>query len=130
MFRNISRAALLVAMFGHAGSALAGANDFAFEALAGEVKVAAEANVTVRLVRRAGGEPVADAVIFLTRIDMAPDGMATMAAPLVPLPSPRPGHYAFTTSLPMAGRWLLSVAAKVQGERETVVGHIAIKATE
>jgi hypothetical protein len=29
----------------------------------------------------------------------------------------------------MAGRWLLSIAAKVQGEPETVIGKITFKAT-
>jgi hypothetical protein len=72
---------------------------------------------------------VTDAVVVTTRIDMAPDGMASMAAPLTPLPSPEPGVYAFKTELSMAGRWLLSIAAKVQGEPETVVGKITFRVT-
>jgi len=30
----------------------------------------------------------------------------------------------------MAGQWLLSLSAKVQGEAETVIGKITIKAAE
>jgi hypothetical protein len=68
-------------------------------------------------------------VIVTTRIDMGPDGMGEMAPPLTPVPSDEPGVYAFTTELSMAGRWLLSIAAKVQGEPETVLGKIIFRAT-
>jgi len=45
------------------------------------------------------------------------------------VPSDEPGVYSFKTDLSMAGRWLLSIAAKVQGEAETVVGKITFRAT-
>jgi hypothetical protein len=66
------------------------------------------------------GKPVSDAVIFKTRVDMAPDGMAEMESPVTPPPSKEPGIYAFKTELPMAGRYQLSLSAKVQGEPQTV----------
>ena len=111
------------------GTAFAGANDYAFEAVKAEVKKADDAIVAVRLVHKPTGKPVTGAVIVQTRIDMAPDGMASMASPLTPVPSNEPGVYAFKTELSMAGRWLLSIAAKVQGEPETVVGKIMFRAT-
>jgi YtkA-like len=40
--------------------------------------------VTVRLINKRTGQAVSDAVISAKRIDMAPDGMATMAAPIRP----------------------------------------------
>ena len=70
-----------------------------------------------------------DATIVQTRLDMAPDGMADMATAIVPLPSPEPGVYAFKAPLTMAGRWLLTVSAKVQGEPETVIGKLIFKVT-
>jgi hypothetical protein len=85
--------------------------------------------VAVRLVHKPSGKPVTDAVITQTRIDMAPDGMATMASPLTPLPSPEPGVYAFKTELSMAGRWQLSISARVQGEAQPVVGRVVFTAT-
>jgi hypothetical protein len=118
--------ALAVAM-SLTGAAFAGANDYAFEPVAADVN-RGEVTVAVRLVHKPTGKPVPDAVIIQTRIDMAPDGMATMAASMTPLPSPQPGVYAFKTDLIMAGRWLLSVSAKVQGEPETVIGKVIFTA--
>jgi YtkA-like protein len=109
------------------GTAFAGANDYAFEPVATEVNRGA-VTVSVRLVHKPTGKPVTDAVIVQTRIDMAPDGMATMASPIAPAPSPSPGVYAFKTDLIMAGRWLLSISAKVQGEPETVIGKVIFTA--
>ena len=47
----------------------------------------------------------------------------------VPQP-PEPGVYAFKTDLSMAGRWLFSISAKVQGEPETVTGKITFRVTK
>jgi hypothetical protein len=108
--------------------ALAGANDYVFEPVKAEVKKGDDVVVSVRLKHKASGKPVADAVIVQTRIDMGPDGMGEMASPLTPVPSSEPGVYAFKTDLSMVGRWLLSIAAKVQGEPGTVVGKITFRA--
>lgn len=124
----ITGAALAVAM-SLSSAAFAGANDYAFEPVKADVKKGDGVTVAVRLVHKPTGKPVPDAVLVSTRIDMAPDGMAEMASPLTPVPSPEPGVYAFKTELSMAGRWLLSIAAKVQGEPETVVGKITFRAT-
>ena len=130
MIRNfvLAGAALAVAA-SLAGNAFAGANDYAFEPVKTELKKGDDVVVSVRLKHKATGKPVADAVIVQTRIDMGPDGMGEMASPLTPVPSNEPGVYAFKTDLSMAGRWLLSIAAKVQGEPETVVGKITFRAT-
>jgi hypothetical protein len=110
--------------------ALAGANDYVFEPVKAEVKKGDNVVVSVRLKHKASGKPVADAVIVQTRIDMGPDGMGEMASPLTPVLSSEPGVYAFKTDLSMVGRWLMSIAAKIQGEPETVVGKITFRATK
>jgi hypothetical protein len=112
------------------GPAFAGAGDYVFEPVKAEVKKGDGVVVSVRLKNKTTGKPVADAVIAQSRIDMGPDGMAEMASPLTPVPSSEPGVYAFKTDLAMAGRWMLSIAAKVQGEAETVVGKITFQATK
>ena len=109
--------------------AFAGANDYVFEPVKVEVKKGDDVVVSVRLTHKATGKPVTDAVIAQTRIDMGPDGMGEMTSPLTAVPSNEPGVYSFKTDLAMEGRWRLSIAAKVQGEAETVVGKITFRAT-
>ena len=109
-------------------TAFAGANDYVFEPVKAEVKKGDDVVVSVRLKHKATGKPVTDAVIVRTRIDMSPDAMGEMASPLTPVPSNEPGVYSFKTDLSMQGRWLLSIAAKVLGEAETVVGKITFRA--
>ena len=121
-------AAFLVAI-SLSGTAFAGANDYVFEPVKADVKKGDDVVVSVRLKHKATGKPVTDAVIVQTRIDMSPDAMGEMASPLTPVPSNEPGVFSFKTDLSMQGRWLLSVAAKVQGEPETVVGKITFRAT-
>jgi YtkA-like len=111
-------------------AAMAAATDYAFEPVAAEMKKGDGVTVAVRLVHKPTGKPVADAVIVRQRVDMAPEGMADMESPVTPLPAGELGVYAFKTDLPMAGRYLLSVAAKVQGEPETIVGKVVIKASK
>jgi len=110
-------------------TAFGAANDYLFEPVKAEVTKGNGVVVTVRLVHKPTGKPVSDAVIFLPRIDMSPEGMATMAAPLTPVAGGEPGTYSFKTDLVMAGGWLLSRSAKVQGEPETVQCEITFRAT-
>ncbi len=56
--------------------------------------------------------------------------METMTAPATPVAGSEPGTYGFKTDLVMAGGWLLTVSAKVQGEPETVTGKITFKAAD
>ena len=111
-------------------AAFAGANDYTFEPTAPEWKKGDDVVVAVRLTYKPSGKPVADAVIIRTRVDMGPENMADMVSPVAAVPSNEPGVYAFKTDLPMAGRYMLSVAAKVQGEPETVFGKVILKAVK
>ena len=128
----LSRAVLIAAAIAAASSfalrARAGADDYTFEPVRPELQKG-DTSLAVRLVQQSTGKPVVDAVIVRSRIDMGPDGMPTMASPLAPEPSSEPGVYGFKTNLPMAGHWLLSIAAKVQGEPETVVGKVTYTVT-
>jgi hypothetical protein len=119
-------AAAAVAVAAMTTGAFASASDYAFEAVNSEIAKSADATVFVRLVHKPTGKPVANAVIIRTRMDMAPDGMADMAIPVQASQASDPGTYAFKADLSMAGRWQLSLAAKVQGEAETVTGKITL----
>ena len=127
ILRPTVAAAAVVAAMTLSGTAFAGADDYVFEPVQSEIKSSNVATVAVRLLHKPTGKPVTDAAIVQTRLDMAPDGMADMATAIAPLPSPEPGVYAFKAPLTMAGRWLLTVSAKVQGEPETVVGKLTFK---
>ena len=107
--------------------ALADASDYEFKLVEQEMKQG-EAILAVRLVHKATGRSVPDAVIFATRLDMEPDGMPTMATPLERLPPTEPGVYRFRTTLAMEGGWRLSLAAKVQGQTGTVQNRLVLKA--
>jgi hypothetical protein len=108
--------------------AWADAKDFEFQLVKAEVKQGDGAVVAVRLVDKRTGKEVPNAVIIAKRIDMSPDAMAEMKAPIEQLPSTTPGTYSFKTNLSMQGRWLLSLGAKVQGEAATIQGKLVVKA--
>ena len=107
---------------------LADVKDYEFQLVHSEIKKGDGAIVAVRLVNKKSGKPVLDAVIFAKRIDMAPDAMQEMTAPLEQLPSTEPGVYQFKTDLMMQGRWQLSLGAKVQGENGTVAAKLVLTA--
>ena len=123
-------AAALVAALSVAAlsSARADITDYEFRLVQTDIKQGNGAIVAVRLVDKRSGKAVPDAVIFATRIDMAPDGMETMAAPIEALPSTEPGVYRFKTNLMMAGGWRLSLGAKIQGETGTLENKLVLKA--
>jgi len=110
-------------------TAFAGANDYVFEPVKAEVTKGDGVVVSVRLKHKATGKPVSDAIVVQERIDMSPDAMGEMTSPLIPVSSNEPGVYSFKTDLSMTGQWLLSIAAKVQGELETVIGKVTFRAT-
>lgn len=102
--------------------------DYEFQLVDGTVSAGPDQTVTVRLMNKVTGKPVPDAVIFATRLDMAPDGMQEMATKVAAMPGAEPGTYAFKATFGMAGRWQLSLGAKVQGEIGTVENKLVITA--
>jgi hypothetical protein len=130
MLSKVSSAALAATLSLVASAAIAGAGDYTFEPVNPQMKKGDDVMLAVRLTNKQTGKPVPDAVIFKTRVDMAPDGMAEMESAIAPLPSKEPGVYAFKTDLPMAGRYQVTLSAKVQGEAETVVGKVIVTATK
>jgi hypothetical protein len=115
------RAALLAVALGSASTAaLADIKDYTFELVDQSVQAGPDKIITVRLMNTKTGKPVPDAVIFATRLDMAPDGMQEMATKVTPVSGAEPGTHKFKATFGMAGRWQLSLGAKVQGETGSV----------
>ena len=70
-----------------AGSAArADIRDYEFQLVDQAVEAGPDKIIAVRLINKATGKPVPDAVIFATRLDMAPDGMQEMATKIAPVP--------------------------------------------
>lgn len=128
----VLRAAMLAlaSVIAASQSAEAQPQDYEFQLVEHEIKQGSDAVVAVRLVDKRSGRPVGDAVVFTTRMDMAPEGMESMTTPVETLPSDQPGIYRFRTDLTMAGAWRFSIAAKVQGETETVESRLELKAVQ
>ena len=116
-------ASTLVAAYG-----LAAPNDYRFELVQAQPAGASKTTVTVRLVHVPDSKPVAGAVLFETKTDMGPGGLAEMAGKVSPLPSDQPGTYRFQVETGMAGKWQLALGAKVQGEPGTVRGTVLYEA--
>lgn len=126
--RGLRAALICVAMIGSTIVARADIKDYEFQLVDQSVKAGSDRIITVRLVNKTTGKSVPDAVIFATRLDMAPDGMQEMATKVTQMPGTEPGTYQFKASVSMAGGWQLSLGAKVQGETGTVENKLVLKA--
>jgi hypothetical protein len=124
-----ARAVLLtvIAIIGVSSFARAEIANYEFQLVEKEIKKG-DAILSVRLVHKSDGKLVPNAVIFATRLDMAPDGMETMKTSIEPAPSTEPGVYRFKVKLTMQGRWRLSLGAKVQDETGTIENKLILKA--
>jgi hypothetical protein len=127
--RGLLAALIGIAMTGSVTMARADIKDYEFQLVEPTVQAGPDKTISVRLVNKTTGKPVPDAVIFATRLDMAPDGMQEMATKIAPMPGGEPGTYKFKATFGMAGRWQLSLGAKVQGETGTVENKLVLKAT-
>jgi hypothetical protein len=126
--RTLAAASILTALAASPRIAFADIKDYEFQLVEPTVQAGADKIVTVRLVNRKTGKPVPDAVIFASRLDMAPEGMQEMVTKLSPVAGSEPGTYRFKANFSMAGRWQLSLAAKVQGETGTVDSKLVVTA--
>ncbi|MDB5660462.1 MAG: hypothetical protein JWS10_3077 [Cypionkella sp.] len=118
----LAQALTLAATFG----ALAAPEDYTFKIIGSELHQGAGAAITVSPTDLRTNAPASDAVIFTTRLDMAPEGMEGMTTPVEAVASGIPGQYQFKADLAMAGDWRFQIAAKVQGEAETVQGELIL----
>ena len=100
--------------------------NYEFELVEPTVKAGPDKTITVKLVDKTTGKAISDAVIFATRLDMAPDGMQEMARQVSPFGDGARGIPVQDQSS-MEGRWQLSLGAKVQGETGTVENKLVIQ---
>jgi len=120
LVKNVAAATIMGLAWTLATPVWAGIRDYEFQLVESQVKKSETALLAVRLVDKRSGGAVPNAVIFAQRLDMAPDGMETMTAPIEPLPASEPGVYRFKANLTAAGGWRLSLSAKIQSETGTL----------
>ena len=96
----LSAAFIFAAAFG----AQAAPDDYAFKIISSELHPGEGVNISVSLTDLRTNAPVADAVIFTTRLDMAPEGMEGMTAPVEVVPSGIPGKLAPKSMAKLTGK--------------------------
>lgn len=131
MFSTLLRTALVgLALAAPSVPLLAASADYEFQPLQVAIKNGSGSELAVRLVHKPSGKPVAGAMLFRTRLDMAPDNMADMTANHAAMPSSDAGVYRFKADLTMAGGWAFRIMAKVPGEKDTVQGVVVFQAKD
>jgi hypothetical protein len=122
-------AALIIGASLSATPVFAAASDYQFALVATDAAGPKATDVTVKLSHMPDGDAVIDAVIFETKADMAPSGMAGMSGQTSKVQTgTTPGTYIIRTETLMGGTWAMALAAKVQGEAETVRSTIHFEA--
>ena len=127
--------AAIIAAIGLAGTVsntLAAAKDYRFELTGAPQKHGKGMSVvSVKLVHLPDSKLVAGAIIVQSRADMGPISMAAMTGPIKPLPEEPSGTYRSEIQNGSVWKkpdnWALTLAAKVQGEPETVRGNVVVK---
>lgn len=128
--RTIVGAGFLMLSILSAANGIAAPADYRFEVAQAQPAGSGKTILTVRLIHVPDKKPVSGAVLFETKADMGPDGMADMAGKVTPLPSDQPGLYRFQVETGMVGKWQLSLGAKIQGETGTVRGTVPFAAAK
>ena len=100
----------------------------AFEAVRAEVPAGDKVRIELKLTGINPLPPATDIAVDKQRLDMGPEGMEAMAAPLKLLPGTAPGILAYQTDLGMAGRWAFSITASIKGYATPVTSTIVFTA--
>ena len=93
-----------------------------------DVAVGQHVRLSVRVVDASGKPVVGPVTIASSRLDMGPQGMPTMTAPLRVLDPPKQGLVTFETDIPMAGKWALTLSGKIAGRSDTISGQVVFTA--
>ncbi|MBI3710605.1 MAG: FixH family protein [Proteobacteria bacterium] len=120
---------LLANLSGGAG-VMAAPQDYRFEIVDPPVRIGKDAAIGVRLVHAPSGRPIADAVIIQSRVEMPMGSAPAMVAKTTAVQPDGKGVYRLMGEVTMEGDWSLNLAAKVQGEAETIRATLRFKAVK
>jgi len=116
-----------------------GSQDYRFEVVDQPVAVSAHSEFNVRLTKASTGQPVENAQITRSRMEMTmphyahkgPIPMSTgMSGEVKPLGMSSPGLYRLMGDVSMPGTWKLDIVAGVPGEAKPVEGSATFKASQ
>jgi|GEM_PF-465536 len=102
---------------------------YRWEAVTAEVAVAPDQRFSIRLVGP-NGAAVEGVEIIEARLDMAPEGMAAMDAPLTPEGSGEKGTFSYRADFTMDGRWALHLKARSPEQGEPIAGEVILTAVD
>jgi hypothetical protein len=122
----VASALAIVAHVASPSASWAAGKDYRFEVAGQPVKSGKDTVVKVKLVHAPDNKPITGAIILPPKADMGPEGMAEMTTPVKVLQATEPGVYQVSLEPGMAGKWALTLSAKVQGEPETVRGTVTV----
>lgn len=118
----------------HAGG---GSQDYRFDVVEQPVAVSAHSEFNVKLTKTSTGQPVENAKITRSRLEMTmahsahkgPMPMTTkMGGEVQVVGTPSPGVYRFMGDVSMPGTWNLDIVAAIPGEAQPVEGKVTFKA--
>jgi len=115
---------------GAAAAALAGADDYDFQAVSGEIKAGKGRAIAFKLIDKRKKKPVEGAAFLRTQLDMSPENMANVKGKVAPDNSTDPAVYRFKGDFTMSGVWALKLQAKVPGESATIQGVLILRAND
>lgn len=124
-----------LALMAAAAQALAGADDYEFQAVSGEVKAGKGRALAIKLINKRTKKPVEGVVFLKTQLDMSPENMPDEKGRIAPdKPSDKApadkAVYKFKADFTLSGVWALKLQAKVPGERETIPGVLILRAND
>ncbi|MFZ1413303.1 MAG: FixH family protein [Defluviicoccus sp.] len=123
--------------FSSAACAADRSQDYRFEVVDQPVAVSAHSEFNVKLTKTSTGQPVEDAKITRSRLEMTMPHQAhkgpmpmttTMGGEVKLLGTPSPGLYRLMGDVSMPGTWKLDIVATVPGEAQPVEGTATFKA--
>jgi len=126
----LSTALLFLLLAGMAIPVFGNSDHYVFELIENEVPVGNRIEFSVRIIHKATGEPITDAMIFADRIDMTPDGKPDRSTHLAALSSDDPGIYRYRANLVEAGNWQLTLMTMIPGAQSMVEGIMILKAID
>ncbi len=129
-WNHLRAAALAVAVAMAASQALAGADDYEFQAVSSELRAGKGRPIAIKLINKRTKKPVAGAVFSHTVLDMSPENMADTKGKLAPDTSNDPSIYRFKADFSLSGVWALKLTAKVPGESQTLQDTLILRVSD